>query len=74
MDDELTRNESAQEPDTFEAVIEVVDDRLVARNLGSGQEHVLDPGPNAHSALDNLWRTLVQGMEERRKSAADSEE
>lgn len=73
MDHEPTHNESA-EPDTFEAVIEVVDGRLVAGNLNSGQEHVLDPGPDAHSALDNLWRALTQGMEERRKGAVDSEE
>jgi len=74
MDNEQIHNESAQEPDTFEAVIEIVDDRLVARNLGSGQEHVLDPGPNAPSALDNLWRALTQGVEERREGAVDSEE
>jgi len=73
MDDEQIHDESAQEPDTFEAVIEVVDGRLVARNLGSGQERVLDPGPDAHSALDNLWRALMQGREERHKGAVGSE-
>lgn len=74
MDNEQIHEESALEPDTFEAVIEVVDDRLVARNLGSGKEHMLHAGPGAHRALDDLWRGLVQGVDERREGAADAEE